>query len=79
MENLINKMPSVDIYKKLKNPKKSKLLENCKGVCRITNRDLTESKLDHPDRPLYEMGFYMPKFIVNKLKNFDIKGFFYVR
>lgn len=70
---------STFIYKNLKNPEKSKLLENCKGVCRITDRDTKESDLQHPYRPLYEMGFYMPEFIANKLKDFDIKGFFYVR
>lgn len=67
---------STFIYKDTENPKKSKLLENCKGVCRITNRNVSEFD---SYRPLYEMGFYMPKFIVNKLKDFDIKGFFYVR
>ena len=51
-------------------------LENCKGVCRITDRNISE----YPDfRPLYEIGFYMPQSIAKKLKDFDIKGFFYVR
>lgn len=51
-------------------------LENCKGVCRITDRNVSEQ----PDfRPLYEIGFYMPQSIAKKLKDFDIKGFFYVR
>lgn len=68
---------STFIYKNLKNPEKSKLLENCKGVCRITDRNFTES--EPGVRPLYEIGFYMPEFITNKLKDFDIKGFFYVR
>lgn len=68
---------STFIYKNLKNPEKSKLLENCKGVCRITDRNSTES--EPGVRPLYEIGFYMPEFITNKLKDFDIKGFFYVR
>ena len=68
---------STFIYKNLKNPEKSKLLENCKGVCRITDRNFTE--LEPGVRPLYEIGFYMPEFIANKLKDFDIKGFFYVR
>lgn len=56
---------------------KKSTLENCKGVCRITDRNSTES--EPGVRPLYEIGFYMPKFIANKLKDFDIKGFFYVR
>lgn len=61
---------STFIYKKA-------TLENCKGVCRITDRNSTE--LEPGVRPLYEIGFYMPEFIANKLKDFDIKGFFYVR
>lgn len=51
-------------------------LENSKGVCRIVDTQSTELS---EVRPLYSINFYIPEFILSKLKELNIKGYFFVR